>query len=46
VHYYLCKSLNENIILSEHEDMNWLQKNDLKLLKMAPGDSKIIKYLK
>ena len=46
VHYYLCKSLNENIILSEHEDMNWLQKNDLKQLKMAPGDSKIIKYLK
>ena len=46
VHYFLCKSLNENIILSEHEDMNWLQKNDLKQLKMAPGDSKIIKYLK
>ena len=46
VHYYLCKSLNDNIILSEHEDMNWLQKNDLKQLKMAPGDSKIIKYLK
>ena len=45
VHYFLCKSLNENIILSEHEDMNWLQKNDLKQLKMAPGDSKIIKYL-
>ena len=45
VHYFLCESLNENIILSEHEDMKWLQKNDLKQLKMAPGDSKIIKYL-
>ena len=45
VHYYLCESLNKNIILSEHEDMKWLQKNDLKQFKMAPGDSKIIKYL-
>ena len=45
VHYFLCESLNENIILSEHEDMKWLQKNDLKQFKMAPGDSKIIKYL-
>ena len=45
VHYFLCEPLNENIILSEHEDMKWLQKNDLKQFKMAPGDSKIIKYL-
>ena len=45
VHYFLCESLNEKIILSEHEDMKWLQKNDLKQFKMAPGDSKIIKYL-
>ena len=45
VHYFLCELLNENIILSEHEDMKWLQKNDLKHFKMAPGDSKIIKYL-
>ena len=45
VHYFLCELLNENIILSEHEDLKWLQKNDLKQFKMAPGDSKIIKYL-
>ena len=45
VHYFLCELLNENIILSEHEDMKWLQKNELKQFKMAPGDSKIIKYL-
>ena len=45
VHYFLCESLNDNIILFEHEDMKWLQKNDLKKFKMAPGDSKIIKYL-
>ena len=45
VHYFLCESLNENIILSEHEDMKWLQKYDLTQFKMAPGDTKIIKYL-
>ena len=45
VHYYLCELLNEKIILSEHEDMKWLQKNNLNKFKMAPGDSKIIKYL-
>ena len=45
VHYFLCEPLDENIILSEHEDMKWLQKNDLTQFKMAPGDSKIIKYL-
>ena len=45
VHYFLCESLNQNIVLSEHEDMKWVQKNDLLKFKMAPGDSKIIKYL-
>ena len=45
VHYFLCESLNDNIILFEHEDMKWLKKNELKKFKMAPGDSKIIKYL-
>lgn len=46
VHYFLCEALNENIILTEHEDMNWVFKNDLVKYKLAPGDSKIIKYLK
>ena len=45
VHYFLCETINENIFLSEHEDMKWVQKNDLVKYKMAPGDSKIIKYL-
>jgi len=45
VHYFLCEALNENIILSEHEDMKWVYKQDLLNYKLAPGDSKIIKYL-
>ena len=43
--YFLCESLNENILLSEHEDMKWVQKNELLKFNMAPGDSKIIKNL-
>ena len=45
VHYFLCELTDEDIILSEHEDMKWLFKKDLLNLKLAPGDSKIIKYL-
>ena len=45
VHYFLCEALNMNIILSEHEDMKWVYKQDLLNYKLAPGDSKIIKYL-
>ena len=45
VHYFLCEALNDNIILSEHEDMTWVYKQDLLNYKLAPGDSKIIKYL-
>ena len=45
VHYFLCESLNKNIVLSEHEDMKWVKKIELNNFKMAPGDSKIIKFL-
>ena len=29
VHYFLCETFNTNIILSEHEDMKWVYKQDL-----------------
>ena len=45
VHYYLCNPLDEKIFLSEHEDMKWVKKIELNNFKMAPGDSKIIKFL-
>jgi 8-oxo-dGTP diphosphatase len=45
VHYFLCEVMDEEIILSEHEDMKWLFKKDLLNFKLAPGDSKIINYL-
>jgi len=45
VHYFLCEKLDEDIILSEHEDMKWILKKDLLNFKLAPGDSKIVKHL-
>jgi len=45
VHYFLCELTDEDIILSEHENMKWLFKKDLLNFKLAPGDSKIINYL-
>ena len=45
VHYFLCKKLDQEIILSEHEDMKWVLKKDLLNFTLAPGDSKIVKYL-
>lgn len=45
VHYFLCDTLDENIILSEHEDMKWVYKESLFDFKLAPGDAKIINLL-
>ena len=45
VHYFLSEIDNENIVLSEHEDMRWVYKDDIIKYKLAPGDAKIIKYL-
>ena len=45
VHYFLCEVQNDKIILSEHEEMKWVQKDDIIKYKLAPGDAKIIKYL-
>ena len=45
VHYFLCKTLDLEIILSEHENMKWVLKKDLLNFTLAPGDSKIVKYL-
>ena len=45
VHYFLCEKLDKDIILLEHEDIKWVLKKDLHNFKLAPGDSKIVKYL-
>ena len=45
LHYFLCEPINDNIKLSEHEDMQWVEKKDFVNFKLTLGDSKIIKYL-
>ena len=46
VHYFLCEHSDGKINLFEHEDLKWVTKTELFRYKMAPGDSKIIKFLK
>ena len=46
VHYFLCEHSDGKINLFEHEDLKWVTKTELFSYKMAPGDSKIIKFLK
>ena len=45
VNYFLCEHSTGKIILSEHEDLKWVTKKELSSYRMAPGDSKIIKFL-
>ena len=45
IHYFVCDIFDGDIILSEHEDVKWVHKQDLLNYKMAPGDFKIINYL-
>jgi len=45
VHYFLCEHSDGKIILSEHEDLKWVNKKELSSYKMAPGDWKIIEFL-
>ena len=46
VHYFLCEHSDGKINLFEHEDVKWVTKTELFSYKMAPGDLKIIKFLK
>ena len=45
LHYFLCKPINDNIKLSEHEDMKWIEKKDFVNFKLTLGDSQVVKYL-
>ncbi len=45
LHYYLC-SLRKGIIqLNEHEDIDWVKKNDFKKYDFAEGDKNIVSLL-
>ena len=41
LHYYLCTLIDTNIILSEHEAIEWVKKQDFLKYEFVPGDGDI-----
>ena len=41
LHYYLCSLIDTNIVLSEHEAIEWVKKQDFLKYEFVPGDSDI-----
>ena len=41
LHYFMCSLLNENIVLSEHEAIEWVKKEEFFKYEFVPGDGDI-----
>ena len=41
LHYFMCSLLNEDIVLSEHEVIEWVKKEDFCHYEFVPGDGDI-----
>ena len=41
LHYYLCTLIDTNIVLSEHEAVEWVKKQDFLKYEFVPGDGDI-----
>ena len=41
LHYFMCSLLDENIVLSEHEEIQWVKKQDFYKYEFVPGDGDI-----
>ena len=41
LHYYLCTLIDTNIVLSEHEAIEWVKKQDFLKYEFVPGDGYI-----
>jgi len=41
LHYYLCTLIDTNIVLSEHEAIEWVKKQDFLKYEFVPGDGNI-----
>ena len=41
LHYFMCSLLDEDIILSEHEEIQWVKKQDFYKYEFVPGDGNI-----
>ena len=45
LHYYLCTLIDTKIILSEHEAIEWVKKQDFSKYEFVPGDGDIISLI-
>ena len=41
LHYYICTLIDTNIVLSEHEAIEWVKKQDFLKYEFVPGDGEI-----
>ncbi len=41
LHYFMCSLLNEDIVLSEHEAIKWIKKEEFFKYEFVPGDGDI-----
>ncbi len=41
LHYYICSLIDTNIVLSEHEAIEWVKKQDFLNYEFVPGDGDI-----
>ena len=41
LHYYMCSLIDRNILLSEHEAIEWVKKQDFLKYEFVPGDGDI-----
>ena len=41
LHYYMCSLIDTNIVLSEHEAIEWVKKQDFLKYEFVPGDGDI-----
>ena len=41
LHYYICTLIDTNIVLSEHEAIEWVKKQDFLKYEFVPGDGDI-----
>ena len=41
LHYYMCSLIDNDIVLSEHEAIEWVKKQDFQKYEFVPGDGDI-----
>lgn len=41
LHYYMCSLIDNDIVLSEHEAIEWVKKQDFLKFEFVPGDGDI-----